>query len=285
MGRMGLIHDIQDLVDFLFTSHVMNVRKAVNDMFVVDPYLVNIFDLVDPEPGGIVRLRRAAWGKAGAVKDAIFQVPVQDVTQGHVADAEYLMSFVQQVTGATDQVQGVLQHRGPRISSAQAQGAMRSSLSRLEHTARIISMQAHMPIARIMASHVQQLMERETYVKVTGEMEQRMAADYGIDVQNNRVLANPLDLVANYDLIEHDGTVPGSEDVSTMVELFQIMAQNPVVGMHFDIPRIVKHIFRHMGAKNVDDFVLKTPSVVPDEQVEQQVQAGNLVPMSGDGMA
>ena len=32
-------------------------------MLVVDPYLVNINDLKDPQPGKLIRLRRPAWGR------------------------------------------------------------------------------------------------------------------------------------------------------------------------------------------------------------------------------
>ena len=74
---------------------IANVRKAINDMLVVDPYMVNIHDLRKPGPGRLIRLRRAVWGRG--VKDAVGQLEVRDVTQGHVSDAMMFMSFVNQL--------------------------------------------------------------------------------------------------------------------------------------------------------------------------------------------
>ena len=43
------------------------------------------------------------------------------------------------------------------------------------------------------------------------------------------------------------------------------------------------NIFRHlatlMGAKNIKDFVVKNPTVAPDEVVQKEAQKGNLVPV------
>jgi hypothetical protein len=55
-----------------------------------------------------------------------------------------------------------------------------------------------------------------------------------------------------------------------------------------DVPRIIKHIMRSLGAKDVNQFDRKIAAappiqanVMPDEQIQQQVQAGNLQPMEG----
>ena len=61
IGRLEVLYGLQGVLDWLFNSHVANVRKAINDMLIVDPYLVNINDLKDPEPGKLIRLRRPAW--------------------------------------------------------------------------------------------------------------------------------------------------------------------------------------------------------------------------------
>jgi hypothetical protein len=60
ISRLEILKGLQGVLDWLFNSHVANVRKAINDVLIVDPYLVNINDLKDPEPGKLVRLRRPA---------------------------------------------------------------------------------------------------------------------------------------------------------------------------------------------------------------------------------
>lgn len=286
ISRLGLINDIQNLIDFLYSSHIQNVRKAINDMFVIDPSIINYYDAANPEPGKLMRMRRSAWGK-GVLDQAIKQFDVKDVTQGHVADSSFLNDVMQQVSSANDFLQGRMPHRTSRVSAAEVNRVSGSGLSRLEKTARIISMQSMVPVGYMFASHAQQLMERETYIKATGEFEQKLRETYDIPVDSNRVPVDPLDIVVNYDVIPHDGTIPGAESADTWIQLFQVAMSNPLVGQQLDIQRIFKHIARQMGAKNVEDFVKKAenvrPQVRPDEEVDREVQRGNLTPLGGNG--
>lgn len=288
-SRMGLVYDLQVLIDFLYTSHVENVRKAVNNQWLVDPSIVNIYDVNDPRPGKIMRIRRGHWGKK-SLDAAMKQFEVRDVTQNHVIDAAHAFEFFQRGTGAVDAVQGIMQHRTSRVSSAEFQGTRNNGLSRLEKDARILSMQAMQPLARMMASHVQQLMSEDTYIKAIGTWAQRLINDYGYDearIKNERIPVSPMDLIVSYDLVAHDGTIPGMNDPNVWTQFFQTVASNPLLAQRFDLVRIATHMFREMGARNVDEFVVRSPpppQVMADEQVLQQEQAGNLVPLpGGDG--
>lgn len=281
-SRLSTIHDIQTLTDFLYSSHVQNVRKAINDMIVLDPHIINYYDVANPEPGKLIRARRAAWGK-NLLKDSIFQLPVNDVTQNHIADAMHLTEISQHVTGATDLAAGKMTPRTSRVSAAESNRLSQSALSRLEKMARVISMQSMQPTGMMFASHVQQLMEEETYIKTVGEMEERLRRTYGLEGEHGRISVNPLDMVVKYDVVPHDGTMPGAEDAQTWIQLYQIMASNPLIAQQFDLRRIFKHIARQMGAKNVEEFIAAPEQqqpqtqVMPDDQVDQQVQQGNLI--------
>lgn len=280
-SRLGIISDLQEIVDFLYNSHVQNVKKAVNNQWLVDPYLVNINDVNDPKPGKIMRMRRSAWGR-GNIDAAMKQFEVQDVTRSHVGDAQILEQNMNNVTGATDVTRGIIPPRSSRISSQEIQGARQSSLSRMEKTARIIDSQAHQSIAYQFASNLQQLMSRRTWVKAVGEWEEKLREKYGREPQQNRMKVRPLDIVVDYDIKPHTGTVPGSQDASTWVELFQTLTQAPQIARRFNLQNMFKNIAHHMGAKNVDDFVRNAeemqPRVMEDQQVEEQVRQGNLVP-------
>ena len=64
------------------------------------------------------------------------------------------------------------------------------------------------------------------------------------------------------------------------------MAQNPHIGSQFDMVRVFKHVARQLGAKNVEDFQLKSnqmqPQVMADEEVMKGVDQGNLIPAGGE---
>jgi len=277
ISRLGTVHDIQTLIDFMYSSHVQNVRKAINDMIVLDPHIINYYDVANPEPGKLIRARRAAWGKS-LIKDSIFQLPVSDVTQGHVQDSFHLADIMKQVSGATDLAEGRMAPRTSRISASEINQLSQSALSRLEKMARIVSMQAMEPTGIMFASHVQQLMEEETYIKTVGDLEQQLRGTYGVEPENDRVSVNPLDMIVKYDVMPHDGTMPGSENADTWIQLYEIIVNNEMLAQQYDHPRIFQHIARQMGAKNVEAFVNReSPQVMPDDQVDEQIRQGNLV--------
>ena len=293
ISRMGLINDMQTLVDFMYTSHIQNKRRAINNQFVVDPTKVNIFDLKDQKPGKIIRTRRASFG-SDAVQTGIKQLNVQDVTQGHIQDAQILQNMMQQATGASDSLQGQIGRRTTRVSASEIQGTRQSGLARLERVAQIISMQAMQPIAYQFAHNAQQFMEQEQFVEVTGKLREALQQSRGGEPNRGRVSVNPFDILVDYDVIPNDGTIPGQEDGELWVNLYQILSQNPKVAQNFDMVRIFKHTARQLGADSVEDFELDDdqetqvppePQVMSDEQVQEEVRKGNLVPSEpqGDG--
>ena len=285
MSRMESINSLQTFVDFLHTSHITNIRKVLNDMFVVDPSLVNIYDLENPEPGKIIRMRRSQWGRGG-LDQAIKQLQVSDVTGNNVNEAAFMANMAQEFAGAGDTLRGELAHRGPRISSTQAQGARSAGFSKMERLAMIIDMQTMQPMGRMFVSHMQQFMEEDTFVKVTGNRLKDFEKWYGSTSAGERVEVSPFDLLGEYDIVPSSGTVAGSQDPQTWIQLFQIAlgSQNQEILNSLDFPKVFTHIASQLGAKNIGDF-LKSPTssippqVVPDEQVENQVQQGNLLPI------
>jgi hypothetical protein len=277
-GRMEILYGLQNTLDFLFNSHVSNVRKSINDMLVVDPYLVNINDLKDPEPGKLIRLRRPAWGHG--VDKVVQQLTVQDITRANIADSAYITQWMDRISGADQSMQGSLRQGGPeRLTRSEFQGTRGSAVSRLQRLAMIIGLQFMQDVGTMFAVHTQQYMSKTTYVKITGQYEEQLLQRFG----KKRVPVSPMDIAVNYDTLVRDGSIPGGNFSESWITLFQTIATTPELHQQFDIFRLFTYIAQQMGAKNVDDFkkVVDQTQIqqMPDEQVEQQVQAGNLVPL------
>lgn len=269
-SRIEILYGMQKTIDWLFSSHIKNVRKAINDMFVVDPFLVNLNDLANPSEGKLIRLRKSAWGRG--VSGAVEQLRVTDVTQGHISDALFLLDMIQRVSAATDIVQGIMRRSGERRSATEAQGVRDASLTRLEHIAKLISYQMMQDLGIMFASQTMQLMDDNLIMKIGRRAAKRLAEEYGIDE------VSPSLLNIDYDVKVHDGTIPGGENGALWVQLYQVLASNPELASRFDMLRIFKHIARVLGARTLPEFELKAkPSVVPDEEVEKMVQRGQAV--------
>ena len=277
IGRMEVLYGFQHTLDFMFNSHVSNVRKALNDMLVVDPYLVNIEDLRDPQPGKLIRLRRPAWGRG--VDKVVQQLEINDITRGNVADAGWITSMMDRVSGADTSMQGALRTGGPeRLTKGEFQGTRGSAISRLQRMAMIIGMQFMQDVGTMFAVHTQQYMSQETYVRIVGRYAEQLKRTFNRD----KAVVTPYDMAINYDLIVRDGSIPGGNFSDAWIEMFKVIGTNPELMQQFDITRIFMYIAQQLGAKNVEDFRRNINQVqgqtMPDEQVLDQAQAGNLVP-------
>uniref|UniRef100_A0A6M3JEE3 Portal protein n=1 Tax=viral metagenome TaxID=1070528 RepID=A0A6M3JEE3_9ZZZZ len=280
VSRLEVISGLQGTLDFLINSHIQNVRKSINDMLVVDPSLININDLLDPSPGKLIRMRRAAWGRG--VDDAVKQLEVTDITQNHIRDSAYITELIKTCSGSVDSVMGLARSGSERVSAAEAQGTRMSALSRLAKAAKVVSLQTMNDLGYMLASHTQQLMSQNLYVSMTGRWEDDLRAEFG-DV--TRKMVNPFDIVIDYDIVEADGSIPGDGDTQTLVQLFQTIATNPLLASQFDTVRIFQRIARMSGVKDLGDFKAQKQlppvqaTTLPDGTVASEASKGNLIPV------
>lgn len=278
IGRLETMYGLQGVLDFLFNSHVENVRKAINDMFVVDPYLININDMKDPKAGKLIRLRRPAWGRG--VDKVVQQLQVTDITRTNIADTAYITQWMDRISGTDPSMSGSLRMQGPeRLTRSEFQGTRGSAMSRLQRIAMTVGMQFMQDIGTMFAVHTQQYMTKEAYAKVAGRYQEQLLKAFGKD----RVRVSPMDIAINYDVIVRDGSVPGGNFSEAWIQLFNIIAGTPELHAQFDIYRIFSYIAIQLGAKNIEDFKKvanqTNMQTMPDEAVASEAQKGNLVPL------
>jgi len=267
-------YPIQHSIDWLWKSHVANVRKAVNNMFVADPSMINMKDLTDTKFGMVARLRPSAWGRS--VKDVLQQLPVQDVTRNHVQDIQYLLNIDARVF-TSDQAKGYQERTGERVSAEEARGTRMSYLSKMEKMARIGSMQGHYDIAEQMAYNTLQMSTEEKIVRVLGDYQDVLAREFGITADFAKVDLRKLD--PSVDVVPQDGSLPSGEFAPTWERLINMGMQNPETLKTLDFTRMFMHVARLLGVDNPEDFKKKNLStgVKSDEEIDKGVQNGNLV--------
>lgn len=282
IGRLETVLSMQEVTNWLFNSHMTNIRKFVNDMVVADPSIVNMRDVMNPSAGKIIRVRRSAWGKPNAVRDGIQQLPIADVTRTNLADATYLQQMQNLILGTDASMMGIQNRKGERVSATEAQGTRQSGLSRMQKMAMLTSMQSHQDIASMMAWNNIQFLQDEQYLEFVGEVPQELIDIYGSDnpelfkVENN-------DLHVGFNVKAHDGSMPMLGDADVWGQLFQVLAQNPQLNQLFDLPKIFMHMAKGMGAKNVAQFVRKGASnvVLQDSgTLQESIRKGDVRPAS-----
>ena len=289
ISRLEVIYGLQDVLNFEFNSHISNVKKAINDMLIVDPYLVNINDLKDPRPGALIRLRRPAWGRG--VDKVVQQLMVNDITRANMADASYITQIMDRTSGADQSMQGSLRQGGPeRLTKGEFQGTRGSAISRLQHMSMIIGMQFMQDVGTMFAVHTQQYMSQDTFVRIVGRHAETLSRIFGKAGKDQEIIparsanVSLYDLSINYDLIVRDGSIPGGNFSEAWIDMFKTIGTSPELSQQFDVTRIFMYIAQQLGAKNVEDFRQNINQlqgqVMPDEQVQRQAQAGNLVPIN-----
>uniref|UniRef100_A0A6M3IZ38 Portal protein n=1 Tax=viral metagenome TaxID=1070528 RepID=A0A6M3IZ38_9ZZZZ len=281
ISRLEVLGGLQKVLNWMFNSHVANVRKAINDMLVVDPYLINIEDLKTPEPGKLIRMRRPAWGKG--VKDAVMQLGVTDITANNIKDSALILQWMQEIGGADKSaLSGSVRTGGPeRLTGQEFQGARSGALSRMERIARVVGLQSMQDIGYMFASHTQQLMSQDTYIKSAGRWQEDLMKEYGPNAKKLRV--SPFDILIDYDVMVRDGSIPGGNFSQAWVKMFELLGKHPLLSQRVDVYRVFLHIARNMGAKNAHEFENVQAQIMPNDQVNQQVQQGNMIPMGGMG--
>ena len=232
VSKMETIHGLQQFTNFLYNSHIANIRKAVHDMFVVDPEMINVNDILNPGPGRLIRTRRKAWGQG--VGDGIEQLQVSDLTARHTEESLLVDRIIERATGATDPLQGTFVG-GERKTAEETRTVTSAAFSRLERQAIMAGIQSFQPLGYMLASQTQQFMSREQYIQLIGRNEADLRAIFR---DERRARVSPRDISVDYDVEVSDGTVSRSASPELWSQLYQMILQNPEAAQGIDTVRV-----------------------------------------------
>ena len=268
-GIGEVLKPVNDTMDWLINSHLYNVRKALNDQFVVDPSQVELTDLENPLPGGAIRLVPGAYGRD--TRTALTQLPVQDVTRTHLSDLSALLSIGQRTVGVNDQLMGQIADTGRRSATEVRTGAG-FGINRLKTISEFFSAMGWSPLAQMMVQNTQQHYDAEKKFRIVGQL----AAEAGegfIDV-------SPESILGFYDFVPVDGTQPVDRLAQAQLwqQLFGQLTNFPDLLLRYDIGRIFEWVAQLAGLKNVAQFRIE---MTPEEQLLAEATKGNVIPIGG----
>ena len=276
-GMPEVVMPLQDFADWLFNSHIENTRKALNNEFIVDPQRIYMEDITNPAPFRIIRLRPEYMGTN--VQDAIFQLPVQDVTRNHLQDVQMIFDLMQRTSAALDALMGVPSAR--RKTASEATGTFQLAANRLKVLVQLMSTEGFVPWTKLQVALIQQWMTDALMVKIVGA---RQAEDTVGMAEGSLIEVNPEDILGEFFFPVHDGSMP-IDPVRTSESWERIMggmAKIPPLMAQYDIGKVFERAVRTLGVRNIEDFKIKA-RVMPDGQVQQGVQRGNLIPAGAGG--
>ena len=260
-----MLGPMQEMLSWMFNSHLFNVRSALNNTFLVNPQMIDMDDLKKPGPGRVIKTKPAAFGQD--LKNAFMQVPVADVTTGHVQDMQIVQRFGDLISATNDNLRGVT-NTGGRKSATEIRQSGEAGASRLAAHARLESAQSMTPFAEMCTVNIQQNMSEAVYLKLLGN-----------NAQEGPIRIGPEDLSGDFYFPVHDGTLPLDRVALLEVwkEIFGLVIQNPGLAQIFDAVGMFEYIAELGGAKNLSTFKVEARS---NEAVAAAVAQGNMVPTS-----
>lgn len=267
-GMPEIIQPVQDTVNWLINSHFYNVRKILNGQYVVDPSRVSISDMLDPQPGGIIRLKPNGYGTNP--NEAVNQLQAVDVTQNHLRDIQVMYEIGQRATGVNDSLMGVLQGSG-RKTATEVRSASTFGINRLKTNAEFFSAMGWSNMGQMIVQNTQQYYDTEQKFKIVGDLMQGAGPKF--------INVDPESITGFYDFVPVDGTLPIDRfaQANLWKEILGQMRTMPEVAANFDIPKIFEWVAQLAGLKNIGQFRVQV--LPPGMQVPPGVQQGNVVPM------
>jgi len=287
-----LLMPLHDLSTWLLRSRIDNVQAALNNLIFVDPTQVSVPDLIDRNPWGIVRTMPGIEPGKG-----VFIANIPDVTRGHWNDIGALSDLKQRVSAASDAQQGMPTSDGIRTAT-EIQRLTQLGSQRLGVLSRVMSATTIRPLVNMMVGNLQDSLAMEGSLRMNGNDAPgeltNMIDDGYLDFDVSM-------LQGKIDYLVVDGTLPiePTRNAETWMQMLQILGQTGL-NMEYKMGRIVEEAIRAMGISDLDQFKITpeeeaqgpTPSqqlalmektrgasVMPEDQLQNQVQQGNLVPL------
>jgi hypothetical protein len=283
---------MHDVATWLLRSRIDNVQAALNNLIFADPTQVSISDLINRNPWGVVRTLPGA--KPG---DGVFIAQVPDVTRSHWQDIQAMSELKQRVSAASDAQQGMPTADGIRTATEIARLTQLGS-QRLGVLSRIISATTIRPLVNMMVGNIQDALAYSGSIKIDPESMPSQLSDMVEDGYIDFDVAK--DLQGQVDYLVIDGTLPiePTRNAETWMNMLQIMSQTGL-NMEYKVGKIAEEGIRALGISDLDRFRISpeerqqgpSPSqqmalmqaaqgatVMPQQQLEQEIQKGNLIP-------
>ena len=268
-GMPEVLDPIQHTIDWLINSHFYNVRAALNNKFIVDPSRVIMKDVLNPLPGGIVRVKPEAYGTD--TKLVMTQMQVADVTAQHPQNVGFMLQFGERIMGVSDQIMGMVD-TGGRKTATEVRTSTSMGVNRLKFQAEFSSSCGFDPLSKMLVQNTQQYYDMELKMRIAGDLMQTAGEKF--------VMVNP-DLIGGfYDFVPVDGTLPIDRFalVNLWKELMQAMLAVPMIGMQYDLAGIFSWVAQLAGLRNIQRFKIQ---VMPDQLLQMAAMQGNSIPLGG----
>lgn len=287
MGQMLI--GAQDLVTWLISSHIANVRKTVNDQVIYNSDLLEEADILSPGPARHIRLTTEGklLHKRGImpISQMYGQFAITDITGSHINTAQAIINQIQRMSATPDTVQGM--PLPTKRTLGEIEQSTGNATMRIGTTAQLIDALLMKPTTERNVINRQQFTSLEQAYRIGGRLAEELRVD--------EISIKPDDLYGRFDYVVKTPTLAAdpARNIQLWGSLLQIIASSPQLtqpradGRQINMHKVFNEYLKISGVNYLDDFYDEVPppmQVMGDQAIAQGAQAGNLVPMQGGGM-
>lgn len=270
----------QFAVDMLVKQDLDFQDIAKNGKFIFDPVMLEWRDFSVGGGPTAIRMKKRAMGKD--ISSFYHQIRVDPVTDGNWVKAANLIQMAREGGGINEPASDM-----PERPTAQGISAIEGrAISRMARIALIIDEQSRIPMAYQNLCNAAQWMSTEVILDVTGRDDELIRQGYNLPPGATGLIASAWDLDPDMDILPLHSMSQGPKNLPAMTEFAKVLMSVPGVSDGLmarfgpGVTDFLVSMFREMGVSDIDWYGRVNVTPMANEQVMQQVQAGNLVPMS-----
>lgn len=278
---------IQDHADDIMRCTMASIKKNINGGWtIVNHNILNWDDITNnDEPGKLIRPIVPALTKE-MMEAAILQIPHMDKSPEH-------MRYMNELMGIASDGNGTVDIGGPgaladseRPTKFGMMAQVQSTSSRFQRLAYKKGQQWWGPNGWKMVYNLLQFGKQKQQVDLAGRMADRIRREMGIEPNGLSMMVDPRMLDINFEMEPYTGAMPQMQDLSGLTQVITTGMAIPEIAMEMTqgIPwaGLMKTFIRKSGVENIDDYPTTeqvSTTTLPDDMIQQQAQAGNLVPI------
>lgn len=278
LGLADLIYRLQDVISWHINSRITDVRRNMRGRNVIDPVGIEMSKF-DGE--GDIFLRKSA-ARSG-VDRWIKQLPVTDVTSGHMNDQKILSDIMEVVTGVNGNAMG--QYNSGRRSAQEARVVTAGAAGRMKMHGHLIWETSLGPLGQQMLSNSRQSLSQESFFRVIGQQfddpprmdpqtGQAIPGKTGQQKMSERFAAyagTPEEIICADDYMTFDSTLASEKGfmAQSLNELLSVLLSNPQAAQQFDInPKAVLDEMQELrNGSNTSRFSFMATAGAPAPQI------------------
>lgn len=281
-SESGFLAEVEDFATFLMSTRKESVYKNLGDGIVYDPAAIKEDDIARKEFG--MRIKFRSRGPHTSIDQAFRHLTFTDSTTGHIQDIQFLLTIFEYITGVSSTMLGAMAPSG-RHSATEVRGATSLATQRVQLEAKLYSAQGYGDVNKFFIKQNMNLLSVDQFLKIAGQWAEVLLQEG--QAIGSIIQVPPSRLLGNMDLEPFDGSFPADplSQADALERMVTLALQTPLApemdyrnvidrfGALIGLGRVGQYFFPPQMTGGVETQV----QMLPDETVEQQEAAGNIV--------